>query len=138
MFLYSADIQSQLQQFLAIIPLLVKNVPPECGAVLPHFVCQQVFTRAMINSPGPPYVVVRQPTCYAACLSGFTPCEKSIKNPIIWTFLPTAIKFYFDCNSSDIHVGGRRVYPEEGWSFEQFGNIYEVPCISPQWGTPWR
>jgi hypothetical protein len=134
-FLYGFDEMSTLQQFLNVIPLIIPLVSPACGAVLPHFVCQQMFS-PLFSNPMQPTVLVRQPTCASSCNVAMSKCSGFVNNTIIKSMLPSTISFYFSCDSMDVHVGNRRVYPENNWTLSSDGHEVVIPCLNFKWGTP--
>lgn len=42
-----------MEKYVDLLPVILKLVNPQCGAILPHFVCQQMFARLYTNPDQP-------------------------------------------------------------------------------------
>lgn len=45
--------QPTMEKYVDLLPMILKLVSPECGAILPHFVCQQMFARLYTHPDQP-------------------------------------------------------------------------------------
>jgi len=131
-FIFFYGNQNVYGQYFALIKRFESLIQGDCKKMVRNYLCSQFFPPC-VTHPSHPAVVVRQPTCYSSCAVGYGICKDLLSNPLVRAFLPRVAQVFMDCNTTDIIVGHRPVFPTEGWMLGVDGEHFDIPCRQENW-----